>query len=342
MSSLNTQRIGWIDYAKSIAIFFVVLIHTHCDPYLTITLKSFTMPVFFFISGFLFSRENNPSYKKFAEKRFRQLIIPYIWINLMAYLLWLFFLRHYGADAESYGAWHKPLIGIILGLPPALIHDIPLWSLLSFFVVEMIYYPLQRKTIKNDIIIAFIFFVLASILAVVSDNEGMILPVSLAPSLAAMIFYALGHYCRINNKKLQLYFQPNFAVLLLSIAIIALGVKYNSPVSFFLGKIGNPIWFLCAALGGIIFVVQISSFLSSFARDPRFIRFISRGTLLICGFHLIVLAGIKGILYFIFKVNPVFLTDNVLNGIATSIVIVVVCLPIIYLVERYARFLVSK
>lgn len=342
MTLPQQKRIGWIDYAKTIAIFFVVLIHTHCDHSLTITLKSFTMPVFFFISGFLFSRERNPEFGAFAYKRFRQLIVPYIWISALAYLLWVLVLRNYGDAHDSALAWHEPLLAAALGLPPGMVHDIPLWSLLCFFVVEMIYYPLHGKLIKNDAAIAAIFLVIASVVSLFSPEEGLILPLSLAPAASAMVFYALGHIAREHDTKLQSAFHPNILLILLSVVMIYIGVSCNSPVNFFMGHIGNPFFFMLSAVGGIMFVVQISAYFSLLSPDPTGIRLISRGTLLICGFHLLAFSVIKGVMLFGFGVEPATLTEGVGRGLIMAVAALTLCLPIIWLIERYARFLVSK
>nr|WP_302345467.1 acyltransferase family protein [uncultured Duncaniella sp.] len=58
------KRVGWIDYAKSTGIFLVVLLHTHCTYATTSFLSAFRLPLFFFISGFLFSYRSNPDYKR--------------------------------------------------------------------------------------------------------------------------------------------------------------------------------------------------------------------------------------------------------------------------------------
>ena len=59
--------------------------------------------------------------------------------------------------------WYIPVAGIFAGIPPLLVHDIPLWSLLSFFVVDVVFYPLYRFT-KSSVVIAFAAFILLFIL----------------------------------------------------------------------------------------------------------------------------------------------------------------------------------
>lgn len=66
---MNTgKRILWIDYAKSICIYLVLLGHAHASQPVTDFIYTFHMPLFFFLSGCLFSFEKHPNFKEFAIK----------------------------------------------------------------------------------------------------------------------------------------------------------------------------------------------------------------------------------------------------------------------------------
>lgn len=335
-------RIGWIDYAKTMAIYLVVLLHTHCSGELTVAINSFVMPTFFFLSGFLFSRERNPDYKRFAYKRFRQLVVPYVWINLVAYLAWVVALRHYGDDSGAALQWREPLVAIALGVPTGLVHDIPLWSLLCFFVVEMIYYPLAGSLRVPDRIIAICAYAVASVESLLAPDKGLALPFTLAPAAAALAFYALGHLARTHIGRLRSLTRPDILWLLLGFALFETGVRLNVPTAFFIGSLGQPLWFAFTAVGGILMVIQVSAYLSTLFGDGKFIRFTSRGTLLICGFHLLTFSAIKGVMWFGAGVTPEALTAGVGRGIIMATVAFALCLPVIWIVERWMRFLVSK
>lgn len=115
---MNTgKRILWIDYAKSICIYLVLLGHAHAFQPVTDFIYTFHMPLFFFLSGCLFSFEKHPNFKEFAIKRFKGLMVPYLWINLITYLFWLFAGRNFGEDATISTTWYSPIIGILLGYP---------------------------------------------------------------------------------------------------------------------------------------------------------------------------------------------------------------------------------
>ena len=157
---MNTgKRILWIDYAKSICIYLVLLGHAHASQPVTDFIYTFHMPLFFFLSGCLFSFEKHPNFKEFAIKRFKGLMVPYLWINLITYLFWLFAGRNFGEDATISTTWYSPIIGILLGYSKQMIHNTPMWFFICLYFLEIFYYllfkPLQKKSksIKISVLI---------------------------------------------------------------------------------------------------------------------------------------------------------------------------------------------
>lgn len=338
----SPRHIGWIDYAKSAAIYLVVLLHTHCLDEITVAINGFVMPTFFFLSGYLFSRQRNPQFRPFALKRFRQLVVPYLWINIVAYLLWVTVLRNYGDDAGAGIGWHEPLVAVALGIPPGLTHDIPLWSLLCFFVVEMIYCLLSWRLKISDGLIAVAAYAVAAAISLLWPVEGVALPLALAPAAGGLAFYALGHLARSKSEGLAKVFAPSPLMLLLGVALLMLGLSLNVPTAFFLGALGYPLWFALSAMGGILITIQTALWLDRLLHDGALVRLMSRGTLLICGFHLPAFAVIKGVMLFGFGISPELLTAGPLRGIAMAAAACALCMPLIWVIERYFRFLVSK
>lgn len=130
------ERIVWLDYGKTIAIYLVVLAHTALYKPAEGFIYTFHMPFFFFMSGYLFSYSKYPSYMEFVKRRFRQLLVPYVVINMITYLLWLLVLRNVGSDAgENVGAL-SPLMAAVTVNATEMVHDVPLWFLAALFMVE--------------------------------------------------------------------------------------------------------------------------------------------------------------------------------------------------------------
>lgn len=334
---MEKGHINWIDYGKSAAIFFVVLLHTHCDVLVDCIINAFIMPVFFFMSGVVFSYDRNPRYGAFVLKRFWQLVVPYVWINVLAYLLWLFVLRHYGADADSDIAWLTPLVGFLAGVPPMLSHDIPLWALLCFFVVELIFYPLC-KSLMRDWLVAIVFAAIA--FAMTFFVDGGRLPLTIGPAIAGVAFYALGHYYQRVGRTYRILNNPLF--VLLAIIAFALSVIYNSEVEFFICRFGDYCLFLLGAISAIVIMVALTKMFGRYIKEPRAIKFIARSTLLICGFHLLAFAAIKGVLLLGFGIDPAVLSDGIWHGLLYAVTAFAMTLPAAYIVFRYFPWLVDK
>lgn len=75
------KRIEYLDYVKAICIFGVMMEHRLLRLSGT---GAFLMPSFFIISGFTFSINSNKSFKEYALKRVKRLLIPY-WIMMVIY-----------------------------------------------------------------------------------------------------------------------------------------------------------------------------------------------------------------------------------------------------------------
>lgn len=94
MSQINykaiKERIIWIDSLRAIAIFYVVLGHaitTFAAPAVyNKYVYSFHLPLFFFVSGYLFNIERNPNFRFFLKKRVKTLLIPYFVFTFFAYI----------------------------------------------------------------------------------------------------------------------------------------------------------------------------------------------------------------------------------------------------------------
>ena len=93
---MNNKRLDYLDMAKGIGIFLVLLGHLQGDsifslsPYihpLCVWIFSFHMPFFFLVSGiFMYKKDADPSavsVKSECKKRFRSIMVPYIWFSLI-------------------------------------------------------------------------------------------------------------------------------------------------------------------------------------------------------------------------------------------------------------------
>ena len=109
------NRLVEIDIARGISIFLVVIFHAGGlqEGLLAEVFKSFRMPLFFIITGYLFSTSKyvNNLPTLFSDS-FRSLLIPYFSFGSVSAAIW-FLLQFMGNNKEI--LWFKPLLGLLYG-----------------------------------------------------------------------------------------------------------------------------------------------------------------------------------------------------------------------------------
>ena len=311
------QRIDYIDTAKAIGIFLVVLAHTQMRSEITDWIYVFHMPLFFFLSGFLFDFKRYPSFTSFASRRCRQLLLPYLLINVLTYLLWLLVFRHYGADTDMAIAWYQPLTGFLLGNGNEMIHNVPLWFLLCLFIVEMVFYLAFRNSAKQSILAGAVLFAIIGYLNVTFNP--WLLPFSLGTALVALFFYGIGYICAHTN-----FLKSNILLCLLSLIITVLVAYYNGRIYMHINYYGHYLLFLVGALTGIYMMLYLSKYLARWSNIPL-LSFIGKNTLLICGFHLLMFSVIKGFLVYVFHFDLQLLEQQIIGNLLFAIVSILLC-----------------
>lgn len=147
------QRIGWIDFAKGLGIFLVLLGHWYYDVFpLRSFIYSFHMPLFFILSGVLFAEKT--SGRTFREVLLRQIkayAIPYIFfVCITAVFCLVFSSKTFLLDSNF---WKS----ILLGHP---IINGPLWFLYALALAELGVYCVLKwpVAILSSIGVGILFF----------------------------------------------------------------------------------------------------------------------------------------------------------------------------------------
>lgn len=142
------MRITCIDNAKAIGIFLVVMGHFVDVEIVKAYIYSFHMPLFFFLSGYLFSKKD--TFNVFFKKKFNTLIVPYFIFAFIGAIFYVLRLR-YGDNPGQVGAIQK-FVNIVLWKD--------YWFLGALFIVSIAYYILSDK------IRSVFSFVVASVICV--------------------------------------------------------------------------------------------------------------------------------------------------------------------------------
>ena len=327
------ERIVWLDYGKTIAIYLVVLAHTALYKPAEGFIYTFHMPFFFFMSGYLFSYSKYPSYMEFVKRRFRQLLVPYVVINMITYLLWLLVLRNVGSDAgEDVGAL-SPLIAAVTVNATEMVHDVPLWFLAALFMVENLYYLLYRNA-RYRVVVTLLLL----LLAVLNNTYNTVrLPFCIDISLVALLFYRLGNVMREKGNILFKWY-----LFVLSAVVTVAVFMLNGKVAMHANYYNNIFLFIAGGVAGCYSMAYICKLLQLLCGDRALVQTIARNTLPICAFHLIVFAVLKGIMLYVLGLSLEILTGTFLPNALFALLSMVICLFIARVVNRFAPFVLGR
>lgn len=278
---MTNKRLDYIDIAKGLGMFTIIWGHIMYAGISNAIVYAFHIPLFFFLSGLVFSRERYVSFKDFLMRRVKGLIVPYVIFSFLTWLVWAVFSLVSHTPVESY--W-KPLLQTLIaqGSDGYLIHNVPLWFVTCLFLVEIAYYFLS--CLKDWIVI--VVCILCAIIGYVLVNKVDIfdfttLPWSLEVALMAIPFYALGNMTLKHIGHSKLIDGVRFHGILTTIIVIAtsivvfFGARYNGSASMGHVNLGkNPYVFYFTAICGIVAFLGICIALSLIRENNKVLSYI--------------------------------------------------------------------
>jgi len=325
------QRIFWIDNLKGIGVIFIIFGHSiSCLDFLINYLFSFHVPLFFFIAGLNFNEKSLNNFRLFCIKRAKLLLVPYVFFNLISYVLWLSRVKLLNIPQEVPAI--KPLVGVLYGNGNGLwlIHNTPLWFFVCLFIAQiMLFMILRIAKSKSHLIV--LLFVFAAIGYLDSKYLNIRLPWSIDIAFTAVVFSGIGyifkrfsHTYRTNNNIIIL-----FVVLILSLIV----VYFNGKIDMNYNKFNNIFLFYSGAFLGIFFWFNISVMVGHLS----IFRYIGNNSLTIFALHIpaliiiVKLMMVMGIPYSVQSSNILFLFIH-------SILTILIIAPFNYILNRYIPF----
>jgi acyltransferase len=335
------ERIEWVDSLKTFAIYTVFLGHVTIDAKLEVYIFSFHVPLFFWISGFLFQRERYLCAVNFISRRIRTLVVPYFFFAFISFFFWLVVVRSLSirGQALSLDPW-KVFLGIFYAIGTGPWHhplDLALWFLPCLFVTELFYWFLRTKLKDTGLVLFLVVGACAGYL--LSIHTTIRLPWSVDVALTAVAFYAIGD---ISKKAIrfivELDFKPRLVVAVFSFLVSYFFSCVNGKVDMNLVEYGNPALFYLSAMCGILFWVTIISSLPS----TKIVTYLGGNTIIVLG-----LAGTSGFvlhgLYFLLT-GKLLGADKLIfpEAIIFSFLQIIIIVPAIYFVNRFLPFILGR
>lgn len=335
-----SNRFFWVDTLRAIGIFFVVLVHTgrvHNSLILTF-IKSFLIPLFFFISG-LFAKEAfyEISFFNFLKKLSQRLLIPYFFFSFVSYFSWLFLLQHFKENSFSPA---KSLLGIFYssGSGDWLSYNVALWFFTCLFIVQVIFFFLIKILDKKVLgIILFLLSILGYLLATFVTSPFNRLPWSIEISLTATVFYGVGYLIK-SYILTDLLVKWRWLIIFTSLSCYGFFTTKNTEVDFYIGIFGNYFYFYMAAFSGILFWTHIAYLL----KPSQLLTVIGQNTLVIFSTHLLVIPCLTGFLTRVLGIQKSYLDNGGFIALGYTIFSILIILPVSQLLNDYTPLLVGK
>lgn len=266
------KRLDWVDILKGMGMFAVVFGHSGFPPTVQWWIFSYHMPLFFFISGFLFQPHKYTSFKEFFTKKAKSLLVPYFYFAIIVAILSVF--------NEALPATDYFLKEILYGSSSAL------WFLPVLFLTEIMVYFIQKA--KNKYAIGALLIV-----SVIVSYELFLLnfhlPYKAEVVFISAFFYGIG-FLSADQIKERLSKINTILKAGLFIALLALNIffcyKNITQVDLASNTMGNYFYGIASALCGTFAFLFLSDVI---AVKPnifnRVFTYIGRNTLVILGLH---------------------------------------------------------
>ena len=307
---------NWVDWIKAIGMFLIVYGHTFPEKW-SIYIYTFSVPLFFIISGFLSKREND--YRVFWKKIFFNMILPVIIIVTFSFLYYT--AKHLRAGDYDAFAIFKFFVGSLIGLQKYLG---TCWFVYTLIVLKVLHQFTPPYCEKKLIMIILLVF---STAAIALSYYNCFLGNSLINVLISYPFFVFGNVLGKYKAQINNFHNRYIEILifLLSIFFVYICAKYNGEVWVYINDYGNNfILYLLGGIFGFALVFVVSKWLNRV--NWSIVHDISTGSILILGFHLVLLGKV---------------INYIGDSFITSVIILLVFVPVIRICKKYFPYILG-
>ncbi len=309
------KRLEYIDKAKGILISLMVIGHVWQSGFVFNTIYAFHMPAFFAISGILMAHTESyrKPFRKFVKSRIFAYGIPFVFIELLGCL----------TDIVRNGVtlnWKGYLYNTITFN----FNDPNLWFLVNLFLIELLMAALMKMRLSKKMIcsIAVMLFAVRYVL----PAERLYIS-TVTSACKYFMCFAVGF---VGSDLLQ---KDNKAVWGISLGLI---LGYALFGGFITLRAVKDIAYLVSGLAGTYLVLQIALLQWPDCLE-RFFSAAGKNTLIIYGTHHIYYATLGVLL----SVRD-FASTPILTGMVILAAVMLLEIPTIYVINRWAPFLAGK
>ena len=335
---VNQCRINWIDWAKVIAIFFVVFGHTPQErgDFLVTYICTFHMPFFFMLSGFL-SKGSTDTVGN-LRKHWHALIVPYFFYNIIFYPYWLVrYLVDVHGEPTFGSIVMKPLLGMLflqIDTPVSTSLNGVTWFLAALLVMRIILNVCYRiRWTDFCLITTALLFAVQHVLSGFYHGVGNLF---LNGLLFCFPFYVIGHFLR-KKSLLERYVVRNNLISALLFHVLGL-LLFIYGREHIRGEIVYVLWTYLIVITASLAVIYTCRLLNN-CSSILLVNF-SIGTIAIMGIHWMFIGTINFGLERLLGIRDI--TYSWYVAILISIAICFLIYPFIVCSARYFPWTLGK
>jgi fucose 4-O-acetylase-like acetyltransferase len=335
------KRVDWLDVGKGLGILLVMLGHADIPAPIKTYIYTFHMPLFFFLSGYLFTHKKFPNVRAFLSKRTKSLILPYLCFSIVSYI-WFVLLFNFGQVDYQHNLF-IPLLGSLIATRKSFwtVQSGPLWFVNCILCTEMLFYFISKiGRTKKVMGISLIF--ISALGCFYNKMVGKPLPWSIDVAMISVGFYGLGFLYKEYREKFERYINFKAFLLLLIINIVTGYLNYflsGERVDFYNSSLGNIFLFYLSALSGIgAFVILVKGM-----KKNKSLQFIGENSLIYLALH----QKIVFVLFNLVIQNSLLNSEKLLGipmikGSLYTLMAALIIVPAVYSINHYFPFMLGK
>lgn len=251
MNNNPLNRFAFLDVAKGLGILAVVAGHIYPPGLLRSLIYLFHMPLFFFISGYLFKPKSG---KELIAAKLQQLIVPYF-----SFLFIVYAWQNYDAfhsDAPSF--FHALSLGgkALLGGRWLYGYTAAFWFVPVLFMVLAIANRLLKKTGKFTLLVALACLAAAYLNAYLLP--AVKIPLNANVVLAALPLFLTGYYFKNRSP----HYRPVICYVLAAAIVVATCFNRLPVMDLKMAVYGFPVLSFAAAIAIILLLLRLSKWIA--------------------------------------------------------------------------------
>lgn len=275
---MEKTRYDWVDIAKGFGIILMVFGHIVECKLVYNWISSFHMPLFFFLSGYVFNTDKNA--KDFIISKAKTLLIPYYICGFItiAFNTLFTYMMSPGMTTQEY------INDVWMEIPH--IPSEALWFLGCMFIMQIVFYFIV-KYLRNDYVVLLVSFIITVFGVALNKIYGKVM-LNIDSAMTMSLFFGIGYFMkkrdRIIVKTLENTWISNIVFIVstaLSASFICMMMSHGlQTMNVYERWYGNPILTYPCAIVGIISVVSLSNIC-----DNDYIKYIGKNSLCYYAFN---------------------------------------------------------